>query len=437
MQSFTFLLAMLAVLVASPLHLTNTKAGQEVPGAPQAEPIAIVNATIHTVSGETLEAATVLFEGGKITAIGMQVSIPANAQRIDATGMHVYPGLIAANTSLGLNEIGAVRATRDGSETGELNPNVRAEVAYDPDSDIIPTVRSNGILLANVEPEGGLVSGISSLMRLDGWTREDIAVLPRSGMVLNWPSMNVVTAWWMRKSAEEQKEEIAKSLDAVHSLFREARAYSMAAEVPLEPEKRDLRLEAMRGVFDGSLPVIVNANSRQQIDAVLDLAQEFRIRVIIQGGIEAPLVADRLISMNVPVITRAVHSLPAREEDPYDAGYTLPKRLQDAGVQYCIADGGFWQVRSLPYQAGTAVAFGLTEAQALEAITLSPAKIFGIADRFGSIEIGKSATLFVTAGNVLEARSNVVKHAWIDGRLVDLSNRNTRLSDKYRKRYER
>lgn len=419
-------------LLAFQLH-----AGSEVPGAKQQQPIAIEHATIHTVASGTLQNATIVIDSGVIAAIGPNVSIPAQALRIDGTGMHVYPGIIAANTTLGLNEIGAVRATRDASEVGSVNPNVRAEVAYEADSEVIPTIRSNGILLANVQPEGGLVSGMSSVMRLDGWTREDIAVKPRSAMVMNWPAMDVIHAWWMKKSDEEQEQDISKNLAAVRTLFLEARAYWKATQHGIEPGKRDLRLEAMRSVLDGSLPVIVNANSQKQINAALDLAQEFGLHLIIQGGEDAPLVASRLIAMDVPVITRNVHSLPARAEDPYDDGYTLPKRLQDAGVRYCIADDGWWQVRSLPYEAGTAVAYGLTEDQALAAITLSAARILGIDQQYGSLEVGKSATLFISKGNCLDGRTNVVTHAWIDGRAVDLSSKQTKLAEKYRLRYSR
>lgn len=412
-------------------------AGTEIPGDKQHEPIIIEHATIHTVSGGTLTDASLVFSHGVITGVGKQVTLPPDGKRIDATGLHVYPGIIAANTSLGLNEIGAVRATRDAVEVGVVNPNVRAETAYEADSEVIPTIRSNGILLANVQPEGGLISGMSSVMRLDGWTREDIAVAPRSAMILNWPTMHVVQNWWVTKSADEQEKDIAENLQKVRTLFREARAYAMALHAGIDTTKRDLRFESMKAVFGGTMPVIVNANTQQQINAALDFAKEFDLRIIIQGGDEADLVADRLVAMNVPVITRQIHSLPPRAESAYDEGYSLPKRLQDAGVTYCIADDGWWQVRSLPYEAGTAVAFGLNEEQALASITIAPAKILGIADQYGSLEVGKSATLFISTGNCLNANTNVVKYAWIDGKAVDVSSKQTKLAEKYRTRYSR
>lgn len=424
---------LLLVLLAS----CTLTAGTEIPGDKQHEPIIIEHATIHTVTGGTLSDASLVFDNGVISGIGKQVTLPPDGKRIDATGLHVYPGIIAANTTLGLNEIGAVRATRDAVEVGVVNPNVRAETAYEADSEVIPTIRSNGILLANVQPEGGLLSGMSSIMRLDGWTREDIAVEPRSAMILNWPTMHVVQNWWVTKSADEQEKEIAENLQKVRMLFREARAYVMALHAGIDTTKRDLRFESMKAVFDGTMPVIVNANTQQQINAALDFAKEFDLRIIIQGGDEADQVADRLVAMNVPVITRQIHSLPSRAESAYDEGYSLPKRLQDAGVTYCIADEGWWQVRSLPYEAGTAVAFGLNEEQALAAITIAPAKILGISDKYGSLEVGKSATLFISTGNCLNANTNVVKYAWIDGRAVDVSSKQTKLAEKYRTRYSR
>ncbi len=436
-EHFLRILRALVVLAVMVHSVQSVRCGQEIPGAPQTKPVAIVGATVHTITQGTIQRGTVLFDNGVVVAVGTNVQIPQGAVVVKADGKHVYPGFIAANTTLGLNEIEAVRATRDAAEVGSVNPNARAEVAYDPDSDIIPTVRSNGVLIAHVVPEGGVVSGLSSVMRLDGWTREDIAIKPRAGIVMHWPRMTVNRAWWERRSAEEQISESLKQVEEIRTLFREARAYARMEEAGLDTSKRNLKLEAMRGLFDGDLPLIVVAGERQQIEAALDLAQDFDLSLIIMGGAEAPLVAERLRQNNVPVILQPVNSLPSREEDNYDAAYTLPLRLDVSGVDYCISDRGFWQVRSLPFQAGTAVAYGLSEEKALAAITIAPARILGIADKYGSIEAGKSATLFICNGNALDVRGNIVEQAWIDGRSVDLSNRHTRLSEKYRERYKR
>lgn len=413
------------------------KAGEEIPGKATSEAVVFTNATIHTAAGPVITGGSLVMKDGKIVAVGTEVQRPEAAVVIDCQGKHLYPGFIAPFTTIGLIEIDAVRSTNDMSETGSINPNARAETAYNPDSEIIPTIRNNGILLANVTPTGGLISGMSSIMRMDGWTREDIAVTPRSGMVVNWPSMNVVKAWWMSKSAEEQKKDIAQQLDAIATVFREARAYWLAAKSGVDTSRRDIRFEAMRAVFDRTVPVIITAGSQRQIEAALDLAEQFDIRVVINGGYEAPYVADRLKRMNVPVIVQRVHSLPQRDESGYDEAFTLAARLHAAGVKFCLSDNGSWQQRNLPFQAGTAIAFGLAPDAALAAITLWPAQIFGIDANYGSLEEGKSATLFLSTGDALDGRTIGVERAWIDGREVDLSNRHKRLSTKYRERYAR
>ncbi len=413
------------------------KAGEEIPGKATSEAVVFTNATIHTAAGPVITGGSLVMKDGKIVAVGTEVQRPEAAVVIDCQGKHLYPGFIAPFTTIGLIEIDAVRSTNDMSESGSINPNARAETAYNPDSEIIPTIRNNGILLANVTPTGGLVSGMSSMMRMDGWTREDIAVTPRSAMVVNWPNMNVIKAWWMSKSAEEQKKDIAQQLQEINTVFREARAYWLAAKSNVDTSRRDIRFEAMRAVFDRTLPVIITAGSQRQIEAALDLAEQFDIRVVINGGYEAPYVADRLKRLDVPVIVQRVHSLPQRDESGYDEAFTLAARLQAAGVKFCLSDNGSWQQRNLPFQAGTAIAFGLAPDAALSAITLWPAQIFGIDASYGSLEEGKSATLFLSTGDALDGRTIGVERAWIDGREVDLSNRHKRLSTKYRERYAR
>lgn len=411
-------------------------AGEEVPGRAQTKPIALINGTVHTVSAGTLQKATVVFDRGRIVAVGANAVVPADARVVDCTGKHIYPGFIASTTTLGLTELDAVRATRDMAEVGDVNPNARAETAYNPDSELITTVRSNGVLLANVVPDGGMVAGMSSLMRLDGWTREDIAVQPRSAMVLHWPAMNVVTAWWMKKSPEEQKKAIDENVRAITDLFREARAYSVAQRNNVDTNRRDIRYEAMRAVFEQDLPVLVFASTRLQMEAAIELKHTFNLRLIIAGATEAPLMLGVLQREKVGILLARVHSLPAHDEDGYDDPYTLPSKLVAANIPFAITDGGSWQQRNLAFNAGTAVAYGLTEADAEKAITLWPAQIFGIDGQYGSLDLGKSATLFVSTGNALDARSQNVELAFIDGKEVDLDNRQTRLSKKYRERYK-
>lgn len=425
----TFAAVLTALLVLRP-----AMAGEEIPGAPQRTPIAFVNGTVHTVKGGTLERATVVAVDGRITAVGTDVVPPAGARVIDCTGKHVYPGFITPSTTLGLTELDAVRATRDMAEVGTVNPNARAETAYNPDSELLPTVRSNGILLAGVMPVGGTVSGTASLMRLDGWTREDIAVLPRAGLVIQWPAMDVSTSPWERRSPDEQQKAITDNVRELYTLFREAQAYATLVGEG-DTSVRDIRLEAMRAAVRTSMPVFVHASTRRQIEAALDFRRTFDLRMVLVGADAAPMVLDDLKSAGVPIIIDRVHSLPERDEDPYDAPYTLPATLAAAGIPFAFSDDGAWQQRNLPFHAGTAMAFGLAEADAERALTLWPAMMYGVDSTYGALAVGYSATLFVCRGNALDALTNVVDQAFIDGREVDLSNRHRRLARKYRERY--
>jgi|694.fasta_scaffold52147_2 imidazolonepropionase-like amidohydrolase len=427
------ILATLAALVAG----SALSAGDEIPGAPQRQPIALINATIHTAAGAPISNATLVFDKGVITAVGASAQIPEGARTIDCKGARVYPGFIAPSTTLGLTEIDAVRSTRDFGEVGSLNPNARAETAYNPDSEIIPTVRSNGVLLVNSTPQGGLVSGQSSLMRLDGWTREDLAVKRVSGLILSWPAMEITTAWWQRKSADEQRKDIEQNVRQVYDLFTAARGYSEKARAGVDTSLRDIRFEAMRCVFEDSVPVIVECATRRQIESVLDFAQTMNVRVILSGAVDAPLVLEQLQRAGVGIIIPRVHALPRREEDGYDAAFTLPATLAKAGIPFAFSDDGAWQQRNLPFHAGTARAFGMSELDALRGLTLWPAQLFGVAATYGSLEVGKSATLFVSTGDAMDSKSNNVIHAFIDGRELELNNRHKRLAKKYRERSKR
>ncbi len=437
MKKYVCFLASVLALTALLASGSNVRAGEEIPGAPQRTPIAITNATLHLGTGEVLSQATIVFDKGLISQVGTQAPIPAGATVIDGTGKHVYPGFILAGSTLGLIEIDAVRATNDQAETGSVNPNVTAATAYDPDSELIPTIRSNGILLANIAPEGGALSGRSSMMRLDGWTREDIAVLTPSAMVIDWPTVGGVKPWWSEMSDADWSKRQREAVEQIEAFFREALAYVRATAAGVDSVRRDIRYESMRAVLDGTLPVMITANSQQQIEAALDIADRYGLRLIIRGGAEADRVADQLKRRSVPVIVRRVHSLPTRDESGYDEAYALPGKLVAAGITICFEGAGAWRQRDVPFEVGTACAFGLSQEQGVKGLTLSAAQVFGIDQNYGSLEVGKSATLFVSAGNALDVQGNIVEHAWIDGRSVYLSNRHKRLSKKYRERARR
>lgn len=417
------------------LSLTALRSdAQQAPAKPQSRPVILSGGTAHLGNGLVIYNAVVVFENGKITAVGDASVVrvdKTNAEVYDITGKHVYPGLIAPNTRLGLEEIEAVRATRDYAEVGGINPNLRSIIAYNTDSRITPTVRSNGILLAEIVPQGGLIPGTSSVAELDGWNWEDAAYKTDIGIHLNWPRMNVINASFMPKP-EEQKEKVTKELRQLSQFFAEAKAYAVLEK----PEVINLKLEAMRGLFDGTKKLFIHANQAKEIMTSVKFAKENEVKeVVIVGGKDAHLVTDVLKENSVSVILEAPHSLPGRQEDDIDLSYKTAKLLQDEGVFFCISIDGSWQTRNLPFMAGTACTYGLSKEQALAAITLNTAKILGIDQTCGSIEEGKDATLFVSKGDALDMMSNDVELAFIRGKKIDLDNKQKALYRKYKEKY--
>lgn len=394
-------------------------AHDQIPGAPQKKPIAIVGATLHTQSGRDIENGTVVFDAGKITAVGKGVEVPVGAEVIRAEGKHVYPSLIDANSDIGLVEINSIRATIDSRETGSINPNVRAVAAFNPDSELIPVNRANGVLVAVSAPTGGLVAGRSAVMVLDGWTWEDMTLKADAGMHVRWP----------RDSGRELKE-----LDELlEQTARYVASRKVSSALPI-----DLRLESMARVLDGSLPMIVDATSITQIESAVAFAKQRNLKLIIHGGYEAEHCAELLKKADVPVIVSGVYRVPSGRDNPYDEAYTLPKRLKDAGVKFCICSGGRFGasgLRNLPYHAATASAYGLSQEDALKSITINAAQILNVADRVGALAPELDATLFIADGNILETETQVLQ-AFVQGRKVDLDNRHQQLYRKYSAKYD-
>lgn len=410
-----------------------------VPGKPQQQPIAITNAKIHTISGDVIENGTVIFDKGVITAVGEQIQIPKTSEVIDAKGKHVYPGLIVPYATLGLIEIGSVRATNDTGEVGRINPNAHAYTAYNMDSEIIPTVRSNGILIAHVVPQGGLFAGTSSIMMLDGWTVEDAALKKSAGVYLSWPSMTVYENWWIKTSASEQRKNIQKNLQKIDDIIEDARKYQKAKHE--NPHiKKDIRWEAMLPVLQKKAPLFINASEYKQIEAAVAFSKSHDLRIVLVGGADSWKLTHLLRENNIPVILQAINSLPRRGEEDYDLAFRLPQILEKENVKFCLSGGtdwdNYWNIRNLPFQAGTAIGYGLSKSTALRAITLSAAEILGIDERVGSIEIGKDATLIISSGDVLDIKSSHIEHAFIQGRKVDLDDRHKRLWRKYQQKYK-
>lgn len=408
----------------------------QIPGEPQSKPIAVVNATIHPVSSETIERGYVLFDHGMITRVGSGAFSAAGAdvEIIDATGQHVFPGLISANTTMGLSEIEAVRSTNDTSEVGQITPEVRAAVAVNPDSALIPVARANGILTVLVAPQGGTVSGYGSVIRMDGWTTEELTISDRAGLVIRWPNVTPRASRWNPQSEEDQLKRVRESLDMIENLFRDAAAYLQARKAdPTLPV--DLRLASLQPVLDRLAPVFVHANDAAQIRSAVAWANRWNLKAIIVGGAEADQCTDLLKEHDTPVIIVGALRMPSRRDAAYDEPFTLPQRLGEAGVRFCIASGEEpAHERNLAYHAGKAVAYGLPADSALRSITLSAAEILGIGKTLGSIEPGKVATLIITTGNPLEITSDVLA-AYIDGSKVDLDNKQKALDRKYRHRF--
>lgn len=419
------------LLAVSPLL-----ASEEIPGAPQTRPVLLSGGDLYTVSNGVLAATDLLFADGRIVQIGQGLQAPDGAEVIDVSGRRVYPGLIGAQTTVGLVEISAVRATNDVQEVGDLTPEVAAHVAYNPDSEIIPTVRANGVTTVQVTPAGNLLRGQTFVVHLDGWTKEDAGVRLVEGMSLKWPSVRPATGWWVKTSEEEQLEAMAQERRKLRQFFDDALAYREAKAGGRELE-RNTRLEAMMPLLEGEIPLYVEADDYRQIVEAVAFTRDYGVRMILTGGREAYRATDLLKRSSVPVIVGAVQSLPMRQDDDYDQAYKLPAQLHEAGVTFCLSQPSSWAARNLPLQAGHAVGYGLPADVALRAITLSVAEILGIAETEGSLETGKDATLFVSTGDVMNTLGHQVTHMWIEGRRVDLDNKHKELYRKYEERIKR
>ncbi len=413
----------------------NPAAAQSVPTPAPAQELPVIfrNATIHTGTGEVLTGADLLIEAGKITGIGRVTTTFKVSREINCEGKHIYPGLIAMNTTLGLLEIDQVRATADYNESGRVNPNSRAIIGYNTDSRVIPTVRSNGILIAQIAPRGGLLSGTSGVVHLDAWNWEDAAMATDEGIFMSWPELDIgVTV--DKKDRKNREKEIEKERRELEDVFDAASAYRLAKSTGYL-RTSDLRYEAMLPMLERKMNLYIRANSEKQIRSAVEFGIRRDIRIVIVGGSSSWKLTELLRENRIPVVLGSVHSLPETEDEDTDLPFRLPGMLKAAGVSFCISEEGFWQQRNLSFQAGTAAAYGLNKEEALRAITLEPAKIMGIDGRCGSLELGKDATLLVTAGDLLDMITSNVEMAFIQGREIDLGNKQKDLYLKFREKY--
>lgn len=420
----TFAVAMV-VVATSLLSPTVAKAQVRMTVPPQSEAVALRGATIHTVTNGVIENGTILFENGVIRAIGTDVEIPTGTRVVDVSGKHIYPGLIDAYSTVGISEIGSVDVSSDVNELGDFNPNVRAEVAVNAESRHIGTTRSAGVLVTLTTPGGGLISGMSSAMSLEGWDWEEMSMESAAALNVNWPNPRGGRGGrggrgrGFGPGPQEPPPTYAEQVQQLKDFFAEARAYRDATAAG-EEVRTDSRYTAMIPALDGEIPVVVSADGAAQINDAITWAQEEGVRLVIRGGGDAIHVADRLVANDIPVILTSTMAAPSRDYEGYDGAYTMPARLYEAGVRFAISGGsGALYTNRLPWEAGVAVAFGLPEEEALKAVTINAAEFMGISDRVGSLEPGKQATLLITTGTPLDMTSDI-EQSYIQGREIDM-----------------
>jgi imidazolonepropionase-like amidohydrolase len=406
---------------------------------------AITNAKIVTVSGATIDNGTVLMENGKIAAVGANVPVPAKAEKIDGKGLSVYPGMIDADTNLGLSEIPlGVNATVDLAEVGTINPNAKAIMGVNPHSSHVNVTRVNGITTVLSIPTGGLVSGQAAVINLNGSTQADMSVDPTAGLVINFPRVSTFGGFTpgVGPQTVDFNEAVKRrdaQLDDLKKLFRDAENYGRAHDAYAKDKTLpypafDIKLEALVPYVRGQKPIFFTAERDRDIRGVIKFVTDTKVKGIIIGGQEAWKVADDLKKNNIAVIFTNIYNLPVRDDDAYDYLFAGPAKLQAAGVKFAISTGNDGsEVRDLPYHAGLAGAFGLTKEEALKSVTLYPAEILGVSDKLGSIEAGKVANIVVTDGDMLEPRTHV-KYLFINGRMLPLTSRHTELFDSFKDR---
>ena len=398
------------------------------------KPTLFIGAIAHIGNGEVIENSAISIKEGSFDIVA-----DANLIRIDPTafdtiiklyGKHIYPSFIVPNTTLGITEIDAVRASRDFNEIGGVNPNIRSLIAYNSDSKITKTIRTNGVLIAQVTPRGGLVSGQSSIMFLEGNNWEDAALKVDDGIHINWPNSYYTTGWWAEPGETKENKKYSKKIYELNSLFSKAKSYYSSSEII------DLKMESMRGLFNGSKNLYIHANSANEIRDAIEFFENFKVNnLVIVGGEDALKVSNILVEKNIPVILNRVHRLPKSQDSAVDEPYIQAKKLQDKGILFCLSYEGDMEAmgaRNIAFTAGTTIAYGLKYEKAVQSITLNTAKILGIDHLVGSIQSNKNATFFISSGDALDMRSNNVEKAYINGKEIKLNNHQKELFNKYK-----
>ncbi len=400
------------------------------------KPTLFMGATAHVGNGTKIENSAISILNGKIEMVADATIIRVDPSAFDTIyrvyNKHLYPGFIVPNTTLGITEIDAVRASNDYRETGTINPNIRSLIAYNTDSKIAKTVRSNGVLLAQVTPRGGIISGQSSVMHLDGWNWEDAVLRVDDGMHLNWPSTFHQGGWWEEAGKTKENKKYNKHITELRNFFKEASSYANSSSLI------DLRMESMKGLFNGNKTLYIHAdNAKDMLDAI-DFSNNFEIlKIVIVGAKDALKIIHELKENNISLILNRVHRLPSKSDSPVDEPFTQAAKLQEAGILFCLSYAGDMEAmgaRNLSFTAGTTVAYGQKYEEAVQSITLNAAKILGVDKYCGSIEKGKDATFFISSGDALDMRTNNVEMAYIKGVEIDLNNHQKDLFNKYKNR---
>jgi hypothetical protein len=390
-------------------------------------PTVITNATIHIGNGQVITNGTIAFSNGIIDYVGTEnKTFYKTATIINGQGKHVYPGLFALNNTVGLNEIDAVRATHDFNENGSMNPNVRAQIAYNTDSKIIPTLKFNGILFTQVTPQGGLISGSSSVMKTEAWNWEDATIAQDDGIHINWPEQ---MPWG---NAEKQKEYLDKTTQQLKDFLAEAKQYCKST-----PAVANVRYEAMRGIFNQSKKLFVHVNTAKGIIQSIHFFKQNYPEIVfaLYDAYEAHYCIDMIKSNQIAVVVSNVHSLPSKAHKDIDQPYKTVAQLINAGITVAIARTGSWEARNVMFAAGTVAAYGVNAEQALQTITLNAAKIVGIDAQYGSVEKGKKACLIISEGDVLDMKSNNISHAFVNGEPLTIDNEQKALAKKFMGKY--
>ena len=430
---------LLSVLLA--LGLFASPAGTPFDGEPKARQglFAITNATIVTVTNGTIENGTIVIDGDRIVALGTDVQIPAGAEVIDGAGLSVYPGLIDSGSQLGLVEVGSLSETRDFAEIGTLNPHMDALTAVNPNSVLIPVTRVGGVTTVLTEPSSGLVPGRAALINLHGYTPEQMLVADVQPMMIEFPQTGR-RGWWDRRSDEEIEKAAEKAIKTLNDAFDSAELYARidsAYQASGDPSRKPEYLPqmiAMLPVVRGEAPVIIKVDKAADIEKAIEWVEERGLeRVSFSGVAEGWRVADRIAAAGIPCLVGPVLSIPTRQSDRFDKAYANAGLLKDAGVEIAIRSGETENTRNLPFHAGFAAAYGLGKEDALRAVTIGPAQIFGVADQLGSLETGKRASLIVTDGDPFEP-STEIRHVFIDGWMMPMESRHTRLYDEFLQR---